>query len=451
MISFEIDERPLSLVRPALPDYIGRLLLSALYEPLLRWNSRRRRVEAGAAAAWSCSADHRDWEFLICESAKWHDGQPMRAKDAFETLVDAAAHPFWCRFISPVESMETEGDRILRVRLRHAIPFFDRLLTAVEIGPKPAAGEGGADRLCSGPYRLERASPTEYVLHPNRFAQDATKRTPIRFVVNADPDASAEGFRLGHWDVTSATGTRARGLTGELAGRLRTHRTGIYVQFEFAPDGVLSRSCALRQALFLAIEDEAIGSCLPDAIVPMRSFGPACFAELTAVPLPHYDPASARDLWRQGDGPEQIRIGYNPYYPNAELIRSCAAQWQDVLGTDVVALAFPFGEEPPSGCQASLALRFPAFPDAWSVIDQLLRFADAQNPGSGLWRRAANWLLEPQTPDGYLERLVAELGAAMPVLPLGEVVANWIERDTVRGFEIPDDACFSLATLQLCA
>src|SRR5687767_4920681 len=63
-IKIEIDELPLSIGVPVAPDYIGRIVGSAMHEPLLRPAAQGNVIPA-AANDWHCTADGHRHEFEI--------------------------------------------------------------------------------------------------------------------------------------------------------------------------------------------------------------------------------------------------------------------------------------------------------------------------------------------------------------------------------------------------
>jgi ABC-type transport system substrate-binding protein len=445
LIGIEIDERPLSLDRPTVPDYVGRMVLGALYRPLLNWD--RAGGEASGLLAHCCaSQDQRSWRLQISEDAAWSDGSPITAADAMRGLAAAAAHPFWCRFLSALESLEvaSETELVLVVRLSHPLPFFPQLLTAVDLSPRRP--DNARSNVYSGTHMLAEDAGDKIVVLPNPTRSSALS-PPLRFTVNRRPEETLAGFAEGRWDITSPTGVPPANLARSTHGRRRCVRSGIFVQVEFLPRGRLFWAAALRRALFLALDAEAFRDAALEGFHPMSAFGPSCFEATAALSPSACNPAAARALWRRKGGPDRIVVGYNPYYPNLELLEACARRWGDELNLSVTPEPFRFGADTPQHCDAVIALRFPAFPHPWAVLDQYVRLAEAQTGKAHLWRKAADWLSRDDD-DVALTRLVEGLARVMPVVPLGEIICHWIEREGVHGFEPRADGSISLDGLR---
>jgi ABC-type transport system substrate-binding protein len=439
LIGIEIDAYPLSLDRPGVPDYISRMILDALHRPLLVWDSTTGQTVPGIISDLEQTHGGHLLRLHIDPDAVWSNGRPITASDVLQSLTDAAAHPFWCRFMTVLNGAEVENDQLLTVALSRPVRFFKALLTSVHLAPKPSFDT--SDAVFSGSHILAKTT-ADYI----EIAPRAAHLQPMRFVLNTDPDQSLQGFDAGRWDVTSATGVPPFAIAERADGQRHSALTGIFAQLEFPPDAQLAGFADMRRALSLALDMNSIQRAVGTGIKAGSTYGPAAFPTLATHPFGTFDPTQAAGLWRQAGGPDRLVVGYNPYFPNAELITACARQWGTCLGVDVSAVAFPYGSEPPTECDAVLALRFAAFPHPWAVLDQPVRLTQLLTGSAEIWTAAARWLQADDS--AALAPLMRQLAQAMPVIPLCEIVGHWIERDTAQGAGPNADASVSLPGLR---
>jgi hypothetical protein len=104
-----------------------------------------------------------------------------------------------------------------------------------------------------------------------------------------------------------------------------------------------------------------------------------------------------------------------------------------------------------TGFDFLLTLRFPTFPSEWAVLDHFAMLATATGAKQAEEIRR---LLRDWGSDGLnmasLPLLRSLLVAAMPVLPLFDVIGHWLQKTWVYGFEYPTNGCFDYSKLYLC-
>ena len=444
MIGIEIDAYPLSLDHPGLPDYISRTLLDALHQPLLQWNSDTQTVGPAVVSQIDEVEGGHHWHLHISPNAVWHNGRCITASDVLQGLTDAAAHPFWCRFLNVVNGADVVHDKLLTISLARPVSFLRHLLTSAHLAPKPAFDS--PDPLFSGTHTLGVKTDNRLELVPSPSHPNGSTARHLAFLLNTDPGQSVAGFDAGPWDVTSATGVPPAHLSNRKNGQRHSSSTGIFAQFEFSPESPLFQSEAQRRALALALDAQTLQQAIGDGIHASASYGPGMFEDLAIRPLSAHAPKEAARLWSQTDGPGHIAIAFNEYFPNAELIAACAAQWEQTLGVNVTPIPFAYGDEPPTDCEVVLALRFPAFPHPWSILDQPVRLTHLLTGNAEIWADTARWLQTQEETE--LASIMNRISLAMPVIPLGEIIGHWIARSSSHAYRINPDASVTLPTTE---
>jgi oligopeptide transport system substrate-binding protein len=156
-------------------DEEGELVVGALFEPLVRIDSRGRLVP-GAARAWRVSDDGTEFTFTL-RDATFHDGTPVTAagfERTFDRIADGTASPpsFLAYLLTPIvgaaEAAEAGGDltgvevvddETLRIRLVEPQPRYLLTLADPSLVPTPEFAdtdvEGfGEAPIGNGPFSL---------------------------------------------------------------------------------------------------------------------------------------------------------------------------------------------------------------------------------------------------------------------------------------------------------
>lgn len=397
-IAFSIDERPLSLRPPRQFDYIGRMVSAAIHEPLLRADSGRIRL--GAAASWEERAGGRELIFSLDPRKRWSDGRSVLAADFADALARAARHPYWAAWLDGLSRAEADGPT-LRLSFRRRLEHMPALLTTINFAPRRRSA-------FNGPYCMTRVDEgLEYTLSPNPYYPGAHRRPNLKFIVRRGVPHARQ--LLDGVQVSCGTAFPF-GARQELRrdGRLETRRSGVHMQLELDGEAVPP---VLRRALARAIDRRAIAAAMDGGVIPATRYGSDCFPSHRRVP--DFDLAAARRLLRGAESPARpLRISFNDYYPNAEVVELVRAQWLRHLGLRSRAVRASFTGRGARRADATLALRFPPFPHPSCAAEH---------------ERAATRDL---------------------VIPLFHVPNHYVKDPRVTGFRYPTDANFDFSGLR---
>ncbi|MEQ1565496.1 MAG: ABC transporter substrate-binding protein [Myxococcota bacterium] len=418
VVVLELDDAPLSLELPGHGDYIGRLVACAAHLPL-------RALDDAPAICCSVEADDDSLTLEVDPERRWSDGAPVTARDVLAGLGRAVKAPYWRQVLAQVSKVSARGAHTVRLSLRGPAGHLPAALTSIELSP--AAPRPG---LASGPYlRVHSQEPDCLMFERNSHFSGADHGRPgLGFRVNRTPALSPELFNSRAVDVSSNTGFPLDRL-GEYAGTplLCVEPSGIFAQIEFSPEANAPwRSAAARTALCNALDRSGACSGLAPSWVPAESFGPEGAFTLP----PHRLPSSPGPRPPELAG-APLRVLYNPYYPNRELLDAVLAQWSE-LGVVGVPVPVPFDEASPPPHDAYLRLRTATFPHvaalvylfAWSLSGdghptQPL-FDAAHDPSDGGTGRAAS-------------ALVDRLLTSVPAIPVAHLRSVYLKRPEVGG------------------
>lgn len=154
-----------------------------IYESLLRYRKGTTEVEASLAVSWEVSEDGRQWDFVLREGVRFHDGSPFDAEAvvfSFQRQLDAD-HPYhlpdssgldfgWQAAYQNIISVEATGRYTLRITIdRKFAPFAANLaMFPVGIVSPSAVKEWGEEYfrhpVGTGPFAFDEWSGERIVL-----------------------------------------------------------------------------------------------------------------------------------------------------------------------------------------------------------------------------------------------------------------------------------------------
>jgi peptide/nickel transport system substrate-binding protein len=121
----------------------------------------------GLAESWEASDDGKVYTFKIHKGVKFHDGQPLTAKDVVFSFNFYHAHEdflFLNVYTEPFESVEATDDTTIVVKLTNPVPSIEYYVSALFILPEhiwSKHSEGNAateyenpEMIGSGPFKL---------------------------------------------------------------------------------------------------------------------------------------------------------------------------------------------------------------------------------------------------------------------------------------------------------
>ncbi len=158
---------PVTLDPRFLADDEGEVIVSALFEPLVRLDDQSRIVPA-AASQWAVSDAGATFTFRLRE-AQFHDGTPVTAEDfrrTFDRIADGTAEPrSYLDYLLadvvgmhdslvngvPLRGVEVVDARTLRIRLDQPQPGFLTRLADPSLVPTPPAAEEFPEQFAAQP------------------------------------------------------------------------------------------------------------------------------------------------------------------------------------------------------------------------------------------------------------------------------------------------------------
>ena len=373
-------------------------VLRDLYEGLTA-SSPTGEVIPAAAETWRVADDGKTYIFTIRSDARWSNGDPVTAGHfvtAFRRAVDPATAsgaadllraivnaPAVLDGSKPPEQLGVRAldGRSLEITLSRPVPFFPDILTNTVASPiHPSSLAATADlskpgsAITNGPYMLGELTPganLKLVRNPHYKHTGIVAFDEIHYEFVPDENAEFTRFRAGELDVTnSVPEQRFEALARDPTSGLQ-HRAWLATfYFSFNTDrGPLSSSPALREALSLAVDREAITRAVTRAgQVPAYSLVPEGVWK--------YEPASykwrtssveqrtvrARDLYAAAGyssrNPLKLRLLYNENVLVQRVCIAIASMWKETLGVDVQLIQMEF--------KAYLSAR--ADPAQWDVV-----------------------------------------------------------------------------------
>ena len=407
-VVIELDTAPATLNQLTTGDYIERCVVSALYSPVLQ--------------LLSASPQHDHFEFVVADDNRFSDGVRVRAVHVLKTLTESASSPLWARHIRYLEKAEAADDRI-SLTMRRPANFYPAMLQVVDFAPSHPDGQLG-----NGPYRMGDCFDVEfghYHLTPNPYFPGASERPELIFRVQADVEGAPDRFKRGEADITCSTAfplRRLREWRDDAA--LHSAPSGIYMQLEpnLAADGPLTDP-SVRIAML---------DCL-DLTEIARSF--------TGGLKPAVRVSAAQQMRCDTVMPSRIRVCYNDFYPNREVLEKLSLQWHQRLGIHTELVERDYADLSRDDVDATFALRYPAFKHPYAFFDQCATLMSDSAFDRLLHRFAAGQ-------HGSRDAIEHHLHTTVPVLRLFEVIGHWLTNPRVVGFRWPSDSTFDFTQLR---
>lgn len=341
-------------------------LYTALYEGLFSYHPLTMEPVMAAAENWSLSDDKKQWTFTIRESAKYWNGDPLRAADfrtAWLSLMEPGRNSPYSSLFDIIDGAreyrlgaagpETVGisadDRTLVVRLASPAAFFPSMLCHHSFSPlHPSMTDNDdwsqAAPLSNGPFYIQENGAGRILLVKNENYWDKAHVSLNRVILRYAKDAD-EATAL--WNSGEA-----RWISGDVNLDGLTDLSGIQVNPMFATHYYYIRSgekpwddYRVRRALILALPWDEVRS------------GYALPARTLIFPIPGYPkiegPAetdleeAARLLeeagYPKGAGLPQLVIRLTPS-PDAGRIGALMAKAWHGMGLSVKVEVVPYSQ-----------------------------------------------------------------------------------------------------------
>ena len=205
---------------------ISELTYSSMYE---------MKLDGSLALDLGTDVKHSDdglvYTYTIREGVKFHDGQPLTAKDVAFTYNLVMAHEDFPTLHSYVEhfvSVEAPDDKTVVITLDEAIPNIESKLVFLYIFPEhiwkdhsegdAAAAYENLEMIGSGPFKMLEYRPNEFArLGVNKdYYGGAPKVDEVIFQFFSSPDVLVQALKTGQVDmITGVPNTSVEGLKAD--------------------------------------------------------------------------------------------------------------------------------------------------------------------------------------------------------------------------------------------
>ena len=451
-------------------------LLSAIGDPLYAIDADGQIEPRLAASLPRVSADGMRVQVELRRGVRFHDGTPFNADAMVFSLRRFLAIGKLSYLIGDrVSAVRAIGPYTLELQLKRPFGAIAQLLSAINLTPlSPVAYHRYARRQLSdrfvgtGPYRLSVFTPQQQRLEPfTGYWGRKPANQGLDLVAMANSTALYAALQSGEVDgllSTSLELDHQAALQHQARRGALRQATGPALEIGYLTlltDQPPLNDVRLRRALALSLDRERLMARVSQGLnLPLRSLVPPVLPGGTPQPWPRYDPAAARQLYRQAGYCRGKRLPLElTFRSNIPSDRLFALTWQALLQRDLgdcVALAV-------QGMESTTAYRQlgdGAF--QLIVLDWMGDFADADNylmpvlgceqaqgerclkgasaASGSFWtrpgleaelRRSASISGPPRLE--LLRRIQRQTAAASPYLPLWLVQPRiWVQRDLAQ-------------------
>lgn len=354
-------------------------ILNALFEGLVRADTKTLEIRPAVAKRWEVSDDGLRYVFYLDENAKWSDGVPVGARDfvfAWRRAVSPGVGAEYASLFSAVENapeilsgrerdisklgVRAVSDNVLEVKLHRRCPYFLSLLYMGVFYPLRAdiLEKFGADKLpnavwtkpenivSNGAFKLSQWRINDRVSvrrNPFYANQNLIKLNGIDFFPIANLNTEDRAFRTGQLHITDSVAPfRIPEIRARAPQTLRSDKwLGVYY-YVFNTSRKPFDDPRVRRALSLAIDRRAIiDGCIKGGQEEAYSFVPeGCGGFKTSADvLRRRDVALAKRLLAQAGYPEgrgfpKIRITYNVSEQHKPVAEAIQQMWRETLGVE---------------------------------------------------------------------------------------------------------------------
>ena len=302
----------------------------------LTWYDEDYQPAPDLATSWETSPDARTWTFHLRPGMKWHDGQPLTARDVAFTynLILDTQTPAYIQYLTGVTGVTAPDDVTVVITTRK--PNAGMLALYIPILPEHVWKKVDPDHLDtfknmpfvgSGPFRVTELKKSKWVKLEGNPDYPADLGGPpaiqaLYYVISQNTDSMIEDYKAGNLDAIvdfPATYEKvlaaAPGTTAVAAPAIGFHELAFNCWSSPKSKGdPLLRDAAIRRAVHWAIDKEKIdatsmaGQAVPGTSLLSPAEG-AWHWDVPAADQYRYDPEKAKQLLedagytdRDGDG-----------------------------------------------------------------------------------------------------------------------------------------------------
>jgi len=259
------------IINPILTsETISVNLMSLIFSSLVRFDATQRPVP-DLAKTWEISRDGLVWTFHIREDVTFHDGHPLTAHDVeftYRAVIDPKNMSAMTKRYELIKKIETEGDYIFRITLKHSFTPFIYLLNR-EIAPRHLLENENLHNtpfnrkpVGSGPFKLaDWAEDGTIVLNANRnyFRKDRPTLDKLIFKAYPGRGAALQAIEQGKMDIAlNLTSSDLSFASKSGAFRPYSASAAFYYALIFNLESPVFKDIRVRKALDYATDKKSI-------------------------------------------------------------------------------------------------------------------------------------------------------------------------------------------------
>jgi peptide/nickel transport system substrate-binding protein len=305
-------------------DAAGLALVAQTGEFLVDDDSESLTLKPALARSWQPNASGDVWTFKLRPNVKFHDGQPLTARDVvatFDRLTDPASGSAALSVLKGVLSKggtRVVDDETVAFHLDAPNGNFPYYVSSdnynAVILPANFSGNYEQHFIGTGPFRLEKYQPkvgASFVRNPDYWGEKALPQR-VQFAFYADQQAQIIALQGNRADMMGDfTVQGGAGILNNRAFNVSGVKSSAHRQIHMRCDTGVFADKRVRQALALAIDREVLvrGLFRGRAAVGNDSpFAPVFPATDTTVPQRRIDLARAKALLAQAGHPQGFDV-----------------------------------------------------------------------------------------------------------------------------------------------
>ncbi len=309
------------IINPILTsETISVALMNLVFSDLVKFGSTGKPIP-DLAKRWEVSNDGLAWTFFLRDDVVFHDGHRFTAHDVeftYRAILDPDNESLLAERYGLVDEIETEGDHIFRVILKHPFaPFIHwlgrpiaprHLLENVDLHNTPF----NRCPIGSGPFKVaDWTEDDTIILEANReyFQKGRPVIDRLLFRTYPDRETALQALSRGEMDITlNLTASDLLSVSRRKAFRVYSAPVPLYYAIIFDLADPLFRDIRVRKALDYAIDNESVirNQLKGHSKICTGPFDVNSWAHNTDVKPNLYNPETAKKLleqagWRDTD------------------------------------------------------------------------------------------------------------------------------------------------------
>lgn len=316
---FPVLKAPLTLDPANLLYSFDSHLIRQIFDRLLRFDEQLGKIVPMLAHSWSSNSNATEWTFYLRKGTRFHNGQELTSRDVRFTLERLQKDTANSWLLREVNSIETIGSRVLRIKLRRVNRIFDRFMCSAAAGIIPFQYAGTEEEafwkqpIGTGPFQLTKWKNGRIKLVANEsYFQGRPYLDEVEVVIMPE-DCSKDIDKLVkvHHSLDTMR-MEQRAMREEWQELEKLSEGCVLLNWNVSVEGP-QRSEALRQAVRQILhQQEMITELGGERVIPAFGFRPEF--NKSQVPEP-VQPGVIRNLLQDsGYGGELLRFAFHPKY-----------------------------------------------------------------------------------------------------------------------------------------